>query len=115
MKYIRTEKGIYKSDRKDIVIHEDYISNYEQIIYHTNEKILKQSDTIEELCDEFVFVGQDNMPILMETLQKCLERIKDLGLTNHKIYGAIWIQLSNSSCGLKPVVQANEKGELELL
>ena len=74
------------------------------------DEIIKLADTIEELCDEFVFIGQDNVPILMESLQECLDRVEDLGLTSYKIFAAIW-----TGKGLIYVAKMNKKGELELL
>lgn len=107
MKYIRTKDGIYEVDVLSIhYIGETHFSCWD--IKHTRAfndwHIIKQADTIEELCDEFV----------------CLENkmtFHDLGtitsscnLKHLTIYGAIWTEW-----GLKYIAKMNDKGELELL
>lgn len=62
-------------------------------------EIIKQADTIEELCDEFVF---GNVIISLK------EAKRDCEIGN--VYGAIW-----TDKGLKYVAKMNEKGEFELL
>ena len=100
MKYIRTKDGIYK--QTDIVrlarsIAENcYPENYD----YDN---IKQADTIEELCDEFVFDG-----IVWDKLEDvmfCLDK-KDYT----KIYGAIW-----TNKGLIYVAKMNKEGKLCLI
>lgn len=60
---------------------------------------VKQADTIEELCDEFVIIADDKPYIRVPA-----------GNTNFQTYGAIW-----TDKGLIYVAKMNEKGELELL
>ena len=67
---------------------------------------IKQADTIEELCDEFVIVGTNWQQIIdLESARYNLKRPKEL-----KVYGAIW-----TDKGLIYVAKMNDKGELELL
>lgn len=109
MKYIRTKDGIY------------YVPS---LRYQNPEKceceyglIIKQADTIEELCDEFVIKYKDGTH---DTLNydysqrlKYMEMEKynmEIKFGNCELYGAIW-----TDKGLKYVAKMNEKGELELL
>ena len=65
--------------------------------------ILKQANTIEELCDEFVYIDEGSYPEVSDEL--------DLMQTKSTIiFGAIW-----TDKGLIYVAKMNEKGELELL
>ena len=107
MKYIRTKDGIYEINR--YYEPRDYYwvkQDCEQPI--SSDEIIKQADTIEELCDEAVFFDKDNKPhyksqegnlwylgagLFIETLRFCI--FTDKGL----IY----------------VAKMNEKGDLELL
>lgn len=109
MKYIRTKDGIYEVEEWFKPLEND-------MVYIPNEglnKILKQADTIEELCDAFVVVQKDFHDLLnadthcLQTLKRYYEinKIEVLG-----IYGAIW-----TKWGLKYVAKMNEKGELELI
>lgn len=64
--------------------------------------VLKQADTIKELCDEFVMISYGKHKL-------------DIGCHSYgdkkiQIYGAIW-----TDKGLIYVAKMNEKGELELL
>ena len=85
MKYIRTKDGIY-----------------EYVDYDNECIIVKQADTIEKLCDEFVFE---------ETYPSGLKRhiiTEDVAVGTQ--FGAIW-----TDKGLIYVAKMNDNGELELL
>lgn len=75
------------------------------------ESIVKEADTIEDLCDEIVyenyFYHQDKPALYPDGWD-----IKDVAKRepNAIIYGAIW-----TNKGLIYVAKMNEKGELELL
>lgn len=119
MKYIRTE------DRRIIVTGEGEIGyklgtfevhNKAGIVaFYEPIKVLKIANTIEELCDEFVYEYNDELPLIRyretgkPTLSVLYENMKH---SNHitNIYGAIW-----TNKGLIYVAKMNEKGELELL
>ena len=95
----------------------DKIMTYEELQKYGSEKwlngeeieILKQADTIEELCDEFVIADVEH---------RCWERVFKPALKQvlkdyekpYEIYGAIW-----TDKGLIYVAKMNDKGELELL
>ena len=115
MRYIRT-KDVYgkevilyiKEDRSNILKYckKDVILNcgIKKPAVIISRKVfdnLSQADTIEELCDEFVYG---------ETLIYDKEEMKFLTSRGEIVYGAIW-----TSKGLIYVAKMNEKGELELL
>lgn len=117
MKYIRTE------DENNLIIDMTNI----QLPYHlTNEivdfnkfgrfKIIKQANTIKELCDAFVITskqghiydaygdyGYELKEVLPEVRRECPDEDWDL-------YGCILIDGI-----IKQLAKANDKGELELL
>ena len=123
MKYIRTKDGIYRnaSVSTDLVI----ICRDRECEVNPSD-ILKQADTIEELCDEFVDTSELKTTNTggwlydeFDSKNKCLvyyaederrtiplNEFEDLS----KIYGAIWTEW-----GLKYVAKMNDKGELCLL
>lgn len=94
---------------------ESYLECKNGICYR--KEIIKQADTIEELCDELVLIEED-YPIIIEELNfkegtylrnneyEFLSKLPE----NPIIYGAIW-----TDKGLIYVAKMNEKGELELL
>ena len=75
--------------------------------------IIKQTDTIEELCDEFVIIYNKSQ-IFKKPFTSAHDNLKDLleehELSKCKVYGAIW-----TDKGLIYVVKMNDKGDLELL
>lgn len=78
-----------------------------------NSEILKQTNTIEELCDEFVVIGIfiNQIGCCCDTLEEAKELKDYVELPQEQIiYGAIWTEW-----GLKYVAKMNDKGELELL
>ena len=113
MKYIRTEDGIFKLydlkngcfklDGKNYCY--DFMKEHEITHY-------KQADTIEELCDEFVFNVENQVHLVINNYKRALEIAKSYGEDKIKFicYGAIW-----TDKGLVYVAKMNEKGELELL
>lgn len=103
MKYIRTKDGIHK-----------HIENSENDLWF-KKYVIKQADTIEELCDEFVVII-DKEPNGYLIFNQCMNNFEKV-ISIHKntknentIYGAIW-----TDKGLIYVAKMNEKGELELL
>ena len=124
MKYIRTENGrIYKITGK----HKDYYENQhyyefqkitEGVSYLAlveKEKVIKQADTIEELCDTKVGRRKSNHKAYLGHMSGTFMFQEDSGwigrLDSYEIiYGAIW-----TNKGLIYVAKMNEKGELELL
>ena len=116
MKYIRTEYGLGEWLTIDKCWH--YSSS---ITIDDNPrkqlKPIKQADTIEELCDEFVIDNPLNwrpFPFTTPDVDKVKLLLKNHPVSlikyNIKIYGAIW-----TDKGLIYVAKLNEKGELELI
>ena len=84
MKYIRTKDGriidrtnftCFKTNgNKGLFVNDNIVKddNLEKWLKYNNTSIFKQADTIEELCDEFVFVEKGNISIV-----SCLAEAKD--------------------------------------
>lgn len=99
-----TSKGLYTPSIKMYAIGT-------KTIYEAD--IIKQSDTIEELCDMYVYVEADKLPCVagLKINTKQYKLYRDFCLVNHiGLYGAIW-----TDKGLIYVAKMNEKGELELI
>ena len=123
MKYIRTNDGImtYENwERTNIAIeeHNNKPSRYIKLSMCKLD-IINQADTIEELCDEFVVIGDFDKALRPYThLGKDHPRLSNLKWyreeCNYKkeivVYGAIW-----TDKGLIYVARVNDKRELELL
>ena len=77
-----------------------------------NIEIVKQSDTIEELCDEFVMVDTESgyCGILPKDKEIKFDKVNMGNAYGRKFYGAIW-----DDKGLVYVAKINDKGELELI
>ena len=113
MNYIRTKDGLYESEK---VSHDDkYVYKYEvRPIWCVNQdqkEIIKQADTIEELCDEFVVVA-NGFPFrfIRPLCQELYDRFNKMNLIIEEIYGCI-----KTDKGLIYVAKMNDKGELVLL
>ena len=115
MKYIRMRDGIYEVVKEDgdwI----DCVGSFQRTMKCQccikKHAIIKQANTIKELCDELIF---DNFyhsrmtPIAMHTKEN-QEIIKGYLKQNIICYGAIW-----TDKGLIYVAKMNDKGELELI
>ena len=118
MKYIRTKDGIIDTNRYLIGsgINKDYLTFYDNLKIRDFElhkdNILEEAETIEKLCDEFVFIDEffKREHRLAYSLENALARCKyhDVDITT--LRGAIW-----TDKGLIYVAKMNDKGELELL
>lgn len=135
MKYIRTKDMIYKCfsynelsktkqkelNQNTIGEHNKYelcnkefvLFKYPFCIFNNLQplnlfKVIKQSDTIEELIDEYVLVEKSARCFL--NYDEITEDDLKLCLQDHDIFGAIW-----TDKGLIYVAKMNDKGELELL
>ena len=91
MKYIRTKDKIEK-------VPNDYAN---KLVECPNLVI---ADTIEELCDEFVYETSKGKRYIEKYLSH------NNGIEIIAVYGAIW-----NNRGLKYIAKMNDKGELELL
>lgn len=105
MKYIRTKDAIFKVTSKAGHIYCAENQNNEFVLVN-GRVVEKEADTIEELCDEIVYVNDNkhkNYP--------CYAVSPEDDVKYHDaIYAAIW-----TDKGLVYVAKMNEKGVLELL
>ncbi len=112
MKYIRTKNNVYEIMKECGAC---YITTTDEMPY--KKDIIKEADTIEELCDEFryeydKFLKHERCWRSRKT-GMWLDNDNDLPLSEKEIStikGAIW-----TDKGLIYVAKMNEKGELELL
>ena len=119
-KYIRTKDGVFESKTTergkfirvptDNAVAQMHGDNW---VWVLEKNIIKQADTIEELCDEAVVIYQKNydkpFAVVCYGNRKPIPTAKTL-YPFAIIYGAIW-----TDKGLQFVAKMNEKGELELL
>lgn len=68
------------------------------------KRVIKTADTIEELCDEFVYVASEKDRPVVCYKPTAFHKLSD------NLYGAIW-----TDKGLIYVAKMNEEGTLELL
>ena len=113
MKYIRTKDSICevcKETENGFNINKKPFLETTKTKYYLNplipkERVIKQANTIEELCDEFVAIHKK----FAKT--QCIRKVPfEKQDENFNIYGAIW-----TDKGLIYVAKMNDKGELELL
>lgn len=113
-KYIRTKDRIYK------LLEIDSCGVYftDDLKHFYKSEIIAEADTIEELCDEFVYVEYKKPRVLDRVITR---EIKEKGIKvaetiychpdwNGIIYGAIW-----TDKGLIYVAKMNKKGDLEAI
>lgn len=116
MKYIRTKDGIYEYNNSYIieddvlylVVFNDKYTDYGVNGKYSRGKVISQADTIEELCDEFVFICEDfDKPqlVIPMNFEYCKKTFK-----HTEIYGAIW-----TDKGLIYVAKMDNEGKLELI
>ena len=112
MKYVRTKDEVMTEE--DYCVKKEIIKEMDGLleeIYKEETFIVKQAETIEELCDVFVAVDKKE-PRNTQFISLKEFWLSSLGMNLEYIYyyGAIWTEW-----GLKYVAKMNEKGELELL
>ena len=115
MRYIRTKDGRiidlkrYKNETSPISKARGFITLIDKLkicdLEIFEKDIIKQADTIEELCDEFVAMHKSWKATYV--IQKILFKQTN---ESFNVYGAIW-----TTKGLIYVAKMNEEGELELL
>ena len=113
MKYIRTKWSIFEVVEETDLVYRVKAKWTPTHIYSKSKcqtEVIKQADTIEELCDEFVYVKRDINTIFCDLPKAEKKLYKSKKSYWEIIYGAIW-----TDKGLIYVAKMNEKGELELL
>ena len=123
MKYIRTNDGkICKLCIHEIIVLEDGIEvarRKERLIdgyydFATECKIIKEADTIEKLCDEFIVdANYKDKPYLYDRDEPV--NSPEFTSEDEVVYGGIWTTGEHGEPILKPVAKLNEKGEWKLL
>ena len=121
MKYIRTKDRLLKfvnetADfnhlrNRDVKVYwcEDNRVRTRELIGVIDDEVIKQADTIEELCDEFVIKAYiSSYPQIYHSVD--LKELNEHREKDTEVFGAIW-----TSKGLIYVAKMNDKGELELL
>ena len=106
--YIRTKDGVYEV--KVNKYHELVYCKDNQIVLSCN--ILKQSENLEELCDEFVVI-RDSTKINQLVRTDNIEYLKEMMKEDKRIIAvkcAIW-----TDWGLKCVAKMNDNGKMELI
>ena len=112
--YIRTKDGIYKVEGETCHKKAYFIDRYEEDVI-LKEQVIKQSETLEELCDEFVVFDKEQ-PNGKLLYYKGFENLKkefiDFEKDKEKVVvcGAIW-----TDKGLIYVAKMNDEGDLELI
>ena len=112
MKYIRTKDGrisYLTSEPNEEIPEYEIVTSKGTVAYRMKSQVVKVANTIEELCDCFVYGKCDYME-LEEAQQEKEFYEQDLQRDGQPIYGAIW-----TDKGLIYVAKMNEKGELKLL
>ena len=119
MNYIRTKYEILSNSRP-VIEDEDCVLT-DQRGWIKKHSVVKQSDNIKELCDEYVWdkdlciIDFDKRTLSIKGDSECYEFDLDWCLKNHPIYGAIWIKGDKGEPILKSVAKLHNEGDLELL
>lgn len=119
MKYIRTKDGrISYLDTEPYEDEPNYvvITNKGKINFYRPDQVVKQAETIEELCDMFCAIpfydvcgvkAGKHYFVRKEEIEKFIPSVE---IKTAELYGAIW-----TDKGLIYVAKMNDKGELMLL
>lgn len=118
MKYIRTIDGRIAEIKEDMFVKQSDVLRlcykdrpFVSVLQGDGDEVIKQDNTIEELCDEFVVDSKiNNVHYTMDWFDLCEELADDRLYPTDEIYGAIW-----TSKGLIYVAKMNKKGDLELI
>ena len=103
--YIRTKNMIFEVESETYDKQGYYIGDYGVIF---KEQVIKQANTIEELCERFVVIDKETKEVI--SIVSFLEYAKLWSYCKYNIYGAIWCEW-----GLKYVAKMNDKGDLLLI
>lgn len=110
--FIRTKNRIYQveSTLRDNGFIKGY--NVGEMAFIRKDQVINQSENLEELCDEFVYVR--NKPSLEKPLTSLIRDISIIDKVRKKsnttVYGCIW-----TDWGLKYVAKMDSEGKLVLI
>ena len=119
MKYIRTKDGRIAEIKDNMFVKQSDVLRlvykdrpYTCVLRGDEDYIIKETDTIEELCDEFVVCLKDGDKILVEDIRSAQDFLFGYGCLRKTecVFGAVW-----TDKGLIYVAKMNEKGKLCLL
>ena len=113
MNYIRTKDGLFKVLNENLgSVYSDYIQIVNDYALVKKEDIIKQSDLIEELCDEFIVIYKSGERINVDwsfvellTALTNTDKLKNVKV----IYGALWLIGEHGEPILKPFAKTNEQ------
>lgn len=105
--YIRTKNRIYEVESETFDKQGYYIDEYEYDMI-LKRQVIKQADTIEELCDRFVVIDKETKEVI--SIVTFLAYAKLWATCKYDVYGAVW-----TDKGLIYVAKMNDKGKLELI
>ena len=111
MKYIRTKDGIYLNGGEFGYPRVGIIGKKQENDFgfcFDKTDVVKQADTIKELCDEFIGLSINNIHNFYDSFEEMKQAFTKY--KNEIFYGAIW-----TDKGLIYVAKMNEKGELCLI
>ena len=100
-----TEKGCFKEFNGELFAFIDASTSYR---YENGERVIKKSENIEELCDEFILFDDENK-IHYKSKEGAIWFV-GAGLYSESVRGAIF-----TNKGIIYVVKLNKKGEWELI
>lgn len=109
--YIRTKNRIYEVE--SVLRDNGFVKGYNvgEMAFIRKDQVINQSETIEELCDEFVCYFEIFNRSYYFIYKNSYDELKrDVQTIQYSAYGAIW-----TSKGLIFVARMNDKGELELI
>lgn len=116
MKYVRVYEGDYVEDEY-VTTYKDHCERVAMIQdngFDFEGCIVKQADTIEELCDEFyIDYGQERFPYSTYRQYEryagwgdLIRYLREIHFTGYDgVYGYIWVILPNNAPILKPVIK----------
>lgn len=107
--YVRTKDGYLLEVIRESESNKSYITKPKGWIIH-KDRVVKQADTIEKLCDEFVAIDNSLFGKKIKTYSTLKEAQTDKTFLYDVCYGAIL-----TDRGIIYVAKVNDKGELELL
>ena len=112
--YIRTKDGVYEVKKEEVLCGTKFyhLEKDEHFNPIRDEFVIKEADTIEELCDYLMFVDNDEKEDILIT------DVNEVNITyskNETCYACLKIKLSNGAIRIEPVAKFNEKWSFELI
>ncbi len=109
--YIRTKSKIYETESAFLNNNGEFVGYNiveDDMAIILRIQVIREADTIEELCDRFVVMDKETKEVM--NIVYFLAYAKLWSPCKYDIYGAIW-----TSKGLIFVAKMNDKGDLEFI